>query len=694
MTTVRTALLVEGYARVIAWGGVALGVAALALDPRFLAAPGATLLIAVAILLLRAFPVRLSKYSYLTQAAVPVLVGAVAVGPGPVVAALLVGVFGADVLWLRKATRVGLINAGREVVAFTAAYGLYAAVLAATGTPGLALDWLPAAFTLVAAHFFFTRSLFYFTLLIRDKLEHVEQLLIVRWEVVSYLLTLGACVIVGAALATLSPAGWLAVLGVLAAIGLLTKRILEEAIAAEDLNKIHLVESAVASSTGLVGAFEQIERLGYRLLDWGDFRICRAEGERVVVAYRGRIGRPERERLPADLPTLRRQVAATGQPLLVRDAERDPRITAPEPGVRSMIVYPIRFGDEFLGTLEIDHFKRHVYGTKDLSALGTIAAQVATAIHIAELRRPLATTVQQIGDQVTALARVTESLRASAAALTQASAAVQRTVTEQDAFVRGGLETTTALTADADTVAEQGARVASASRATTEVAAQKRIVIGDAIQRLVHLQEFVRDTSGQVAALGGVTRRITGFIGTIREIADTTNLIALNAAIEAARAGREGRGFAIVAEEVRTLASQSLHAAREAGALVTEIADQVERVTAQMARGQETVAGVERLSTEAALALDAIGSAAGEAGEHAAQIAETAAAQRRQAASLSAQIERVAQVARRARGESDALAQQASAAARGQVELEGAIRELGDVASELQRIARHFAVDA
>jgi methyl-accepting chemotaxis protein len=112
-----------------------------------------------------------------------------------------------------------------------------------------------------------------------------------------------------------------------------------------------------------------------------------------------------------------------------------------------------------------------------------------------------------------------------------------------------------------------------------------------------------------------------------------------------------------------------------------------------MRRGEEIVGGVEDLSTDAATALDAISRATGEAGEHASRIAETATQQRRQVETLSGQIERVAMVAKRAREESNALSEQATSAARGQADLEGAIRELGEVATELQRIARHFAVD-
>ncbi|HYC31927.1 MAG TPA: hypothetical protein VEB59_06525, partial [Gemmatimonadales bacterium] len=267
-------VLLARYARVLAWGGAAVALAAVAADRRWVEHPVGTLLLLGAVFVLRAVPVRLSKYSYLTQTGVPALVGAVSVGPTPVIVAPWAGTLASDA-WLRKPTRAGFINGGREVIGFVAAFGAYAAVLAATGSPSLSLDFLPAAAILVALYFFASRSLFYFTLLVRDKLEYAEKVLILRWEIISYLLTLIAGVVVVAALQVLSPAGWIAVALALGVLGALTRQILEEAIGAEDLNKVHLMEASIASSSTLQGSFDQIERLAYRLIDWGDFRIYR-----------------------------------------------------------------------------------------------------------------------------------------------------------------------------------------------------------------------------------------------------------------------------------------------------------------------------------------------------------------------------------------------------------------------------------
>jgi methyl-accepting chemotaxis protein len=686
--------MLKGYTQALSIGGLGLLAAVLIVDSRWMSHPISTAVLMLAIFALRTVPVRLSKYSYLTQSAVPALVGAVCIGPAPVVAALWVGVAGADVFGLRKQPRAGLINAGREVIGFVASYGPYAAILSLSGMAEQSLDFLPAAAILVALYFFLTRALFYFSLLIRNKLENAEKILILRWEIVSYLLTLGACTLLVPTLGLMSPAGWVAMGLVLGVLGLLARQVLDEAIGAEDLNKVHLMEAKIASNATLQGSFTQIERLAYRLLDWSDFRVYRVIGPQTTLAFRSSQGRPERGDPPAELAALRQEVLESRESLVLRDTRKDDRVAGSLRHAQSLVIQPIRFGDEILGLLEIEHHKRHAYGSKDFLAMSTLAAQMATAIHIAELRRPLVLTVGQIGEQVTSLARVADSLRTSAGALSDVSLGMRQGAMELERFATGGLRATGSLASATQDMMNQGAQAAAASGTAAEVAARNRDVIGDAIARLVELKGFVAAGADRVASLGALTQRITGFIGTIREIADLTNLIALNAAIEAARAGREGRGFAVVASEVRDLAAQSLHAAQEAGGLLGEIADQVSAVAGQMQRGRDVVMGVEELSADAAKALDAIVGTTGEAGGHAKAIAATAAQQRDAVNSLTGQIEQVAASSAKSRADTDTLAKRAGEASAGQAELERAIRELGGLASDLQRIASHFVVEA
>lgn len=683
--------LLASFARGMAWGGTILGAAAVAMDRRWLEHPLLALGLVAITAVLRRGQIPLSKFSYLSQIGLVALVGSITVGPGTVVFGLGLGVFIADAFWLRKLLRPAWINAGREIIAFLAAYGAYAAVFLRTEPEGLSLEFLPPALTLAGMYFFISRGLFYFTLLVRGRLESHERLMILRYEVLSYILTVIGAVITAGALENLPPEGWLTVLIVLVVLGMLTTRILEEAIGAEELNKIHAREKVITGSLSLNEAFAELERMANRVLDWSDFRIYRVRDGHASLVYRGALGWPNRGDPPFDSAQLRARVMERGETVLVADARVDEQILAPSPDATSMVLLPLRFANEVIGTLELDHHKPHTYGKKELAAAGTFAGQLATAIHIADLRRPLVDTVERVGVQLKALASTADTLRSAASSVAQTAQVIRGGAAEQEQLIAQGREATAGLATQAREVVVDGAAAAAASLTASETAARNRELIQDAIQRLIQLQQFVGATATRVGDLYQVTNRLIGFIGTIREIADATNLIALNAAIEAARAGQQGRGFAVVAEEVRQLAAQSAQASREAGGLVAAILGQVAQISEEMDKGTETVRGVEELSADAARALDSIVTGTLDAGEHARHIADVATRQEQAAFRLRDQMEQVAAVSARTLENANATARRASEAARSHADLERAVRELASVAERLETIARHFS---
>lgn len=685
--------LLEWYARVLGYGGLAAAAMVLATDSGWAAHPLGTLALLAAVVALRGSQISLTKYAYLTQIGVPVLLGAVLLGAAPVTVAIWLGVAVADFLWVRKTLWASFVNAGRETLAFLVAFGAYAAVLTFSRPQGLTLELLPAVFTLATVYFFASRTLFYFTLLFRRKLESDERLVILRYELLTFLLTVLAVVILFGAFHTLSPAGWVTVTAVIGAIGLLTKRILEDAIGAEELNKVHVQERVIAGNLNLQDSFAEMERLAHRLLDWGDMRVYRLDGGAPVLLYRGAYGRRDRSEPLYDPTPLRNEVLSRGEPVVVHDAYRDERITTPDPAARSVLIAPLSFADRAVGTLELEHHKRHAYRPRDMEAVNTFANQLATAMHIADLRRPLVDTVNRIGRQVEAFARNAEMLRQTTQAVGGATREIETGMGRQGEALSAGLATTEQVAAATAEVAREGGLAASAAESASRVASESHDTIGDAIRRLVQLKAFVEDSSRRVEDLGHISGRITGFIDSIREIADLTNLIALNAAIEAARAGRQGQGFAVVAEEVRQLAAQSSSASREAAILVELITRQVDDVSAQMEHGRSVVAGVEELSEGALEALSAIMATTREAGEYGRRIAQSSEAQRTSFDRLRVDIEQIATVSRHALAESRRLAGRVAEATSGQAEMEEAIRELAGVAERLQNIARTFASD-
>lgn len=682
----------KGYAHGLTIAGPVLVLVTVVWDPRWVEHPIATLVMLAGVGVLRIAPVRLSKYSYLTQIGIPAMVAALTLPASVGVLGLALGVFGADVGWLRKPMRAGAVNAGREALSFAVAFGYYALAIRLAGTTTLSLDFLAPFVVLAGIYFAITRVLFYLSLIMRGKLEVEDRLFILRWEIIAFLMTLLGTGILVWALTQLSPPGWAVVVLALGVAGLVTRALLEEAISAEDLNKVHTMQANLAGDSSLRVTFEQIERLAYRMLDWGDFRIYRATADGPVMAYRAHQGRHNRTDPDPGLAAFRARVLAEGDPISIEDTWRDAALERPDPAVRTVMIFPLRHADRIVGTLELDHHKRHHYRVRDRSAMRALAGQISTAIHIAELRRPLLDTVEQIGGQIHALARAANSLRSSALALQLASANMRREASGQETFARTGLETTAELGRLAESAALAGSRAYTVSEAAAGAAAKHREEIEEAVDRLIHVQAFVADSSRSVAALGATTVRVRNFLASIQEIAELTNVIALNAAIEAHRAGASGRGFAVVAEEIRQLAMQSAAAGADATRLTSDISREVSGMASQMERGEQLVADVGELSSDTARALDEIVRATQEAGKHSRAIADSQSAHEAAGRRLSSQIRQLAEAAERASGQTETLAREAGEASRGQADLEAAIAELERVAGELRGIARHFVV--
>jgi methyl-accepting chemotaxis protein len=680
--------------RLTAIGGTVVLVVGLLRDPRWAEHPVSIAVMLAATVLLRLRVVAVTKFSTLSAVPVVATAGALAVGAPATAIALFAGVLLGDWLGHRKLLGAAWINASREVLAIYAAYGLYAAIALQTesGASGqLSPQAFPAVVVFLFAHFVLGRAAQYFSLLARDKLLADERSLILRYEVIVFGASAVATVVVLLTLANVGRVGWLAVAAALGFGGLLLQRILEETVAAEELNRIHAMDVLVSTDATMEESFRHVAELANRLVSWTDFRILRLVDGDPRLVFNAREGLlPEPRRPDGDGVTLRRDAIERGAVVVVEDAMRDSRLANPRADAQSRVVAPLRFGERTLGLMELEHRKRATYGPKQAAVVGRFAAQLATSIQIQELRRPLVESVGRLEQQLGTLNDSARTLRAGAESVVRLVGDINRGLVDESEQAARSREAADDLDRSTAGIARDAREAATASERSTALATEHHGTIATAVDRLVAAKGFVAESTGLMTELGQGTRRITEFIRVIRELSDQTNLLALNAGIEAARAGEEGKGFAVVADEIRRLATQSARASEDASTVLTGFATQMEHAVRQMDRGHDLVADVETLSASAMRALESILTASQSAATWARRIAEVSQQQEVQVGDMRERAERIAEISRENRMGSDSVNQSVEDQARALQELERAASELRSLASYLGDLTRRL----
>lgn len=229
-------------------------------------------------------------------------------------------------------------------------------------------------------------------------------------------------------------------------------------------------------------------------------------------------------------------------------------------------------------------------GQDEISDLLRALALMQTQLHqlLSQIRHAAA----ELSTASATVASTTEQLTASAHEQSRSSASIAASVEELSVSI----ESVSANSAQARTIANQSG----------EQARQSGQVINDTVLSMTRIADVVLATSGQVEQLGKSSEQISNIVNVIRSIADQTNLLALNAAIEAARAGEQGRGFAVVADEVRMLAQRTGQATNEISAMIGTMVSSTNQAVAQMSAGVTQVNQGTELAGAAGRAIEEI----------------------------------------------------------------------------------------
>lgn len=262
--------------------------------------------------------------------------------------------------------------------------------------------------------------------------------------------------------------------------------------------------------------------------------------------------------------------------------------------------------------------------------------------------RMIADSINSLGNSLVEIMKnISESINLTASISEQISSSTEQMAAGAQEQSVQAVEVATSVDEMTRTImdsSKNASKAAEASKKAGDVAKEGGNVVDKTIDGMNRIAMFVEKASEKIQALGKSSEQIGEIIQVIDDIADQTNLLALNAAIEAARAGEQGRGFAVVADEVRKLAERTTKATKEISGMIKQIQGVTDNVVESMQEGSSEVNNGKNLANKAGDSLKQIILTSSEVQDVVAQVASASEEQSATSEVISRNVESISKV--------------------------------------------------
>lgn len=319
--------------------------------------------------------------------------------------------------------------------------------------------------------------------------------------------------------------------------------------------------------------------------------------------------------------------------------------------------------------------------------------------HFNTMKHHLRDTLLHVSDTAVQVAATSEELSASSAqtsrAVEQVSESIQEMATGADTQVSKNGEVnhiSTTMASDMSRLSEEMQVVNQTADEASTMANSGTAIISQTINQISNIQQDTVSTAGMINALGEKSNEIGQIVSLITNVAEQTNLLALNAAIEAARAGEHGKGFAVVADEVRKLAEQSRNSASQVNTLIQAIQEEIGQSVSAINNGQISVEEGIRLAQEAGNSFKNIATAVSTVSTQIDGISKSIENMSSEATAMVGAIDTTTEIAKNAAAHSQNIAAAAQQQTASMQEIAAASDTLAHMAEDLQESINTFKI--